>query len=199
MRPIQPSGAHCQSPTQTFSRIPKLCRLYESYAPPHCGRDACQLVYHSIARRCLSCCMRHTRWGRQDPTTPSLRQRMRIIRGRWRLRSRSAQLRCSLDDNQCMAIGGAVGRQRWHERARVRHPVGCSNQGLLQAATCKVNREAAGARFTVMEGGTQYSLGYQQPTHPMSEPSQPASTSTSMPARNGHEASFGDATRWMWS
>jgi hypothetical protein len=70
---------------------------------------------------------------------------------------------------------------------------------LLQAATCKVNREAAGARFTVMEGGTQYSLGYQQPTHPMSEPSQPASTSTSMPARNGHEASFGDAARWMWS
>ena len=79
---------------------------------------------------------------------------------------------------------------------------------LLQAATCKVNREAAGARFTVMEGGTQYSLGYQQPTHPMSEPSQQesmspfdatASTSTSMPARNGHEASFGDAARWMWS
>jgi hypothetical protein len=59
-----------------------------------------------------------------------------------------------------------------------------------------------------MEGGTQYSLGYQQPTHPMSEPSQQesmspfdaaASTSTSMPARNGHEASFGDAARWMWS
>ncbi len=79
---------------------------------------------------------------------------------------------------------------------------------LLQAATCKVNREAAGARFTVMEGGTQYSLGHQQPTHPMSEPSQQesmspfdaaASTSTSMPARNGHEASFGDAARWMWS
>ena len=155
---MQPSGAHCQSPTRTFSRIPKLCRLYESYAPPHCGRDACQLVYHSIARRCLSRCMRHTRWGRQDPTTPSLRQRMRIIRGRWRLRSRSAQLRCSLDDNQCMAIGGAVGRQRWHERARVRHPVGCSNQGRSFTSGCNMQSKPRSSRSKMYGHGRRYSI-----------------------------------------
>ena len=205
MRQIQPSGALCQSPNRTCSRIPKLQQLYGSYAPPHCGRDTRQSVHHcSIVHWCVSRCMHHT-WQRwHDPTTPSLRQRMWIIHGRWtRLLARTAKLWCSLHDNQGMAISGASGRQLWQERARICHPFGCSHQGCLTTSGCDHQSNQEVCAWNVMSTmmarrASQDSNDHNEEQHQtiVSEPLEQehdttlfdaaASTTTSMPAREEH-------------